>query len=99
MQCKLYVTFKLSVKLSFSLTFLSNPLPFMVCSYYQIPRLVQRRIKMVGLELCESVHTVQRQKSTQIPIGFCTHFIGICVGLCLGVVQCECTIRVHLYWG
>ena len=35
----------------------------------------------------------------QISIGFCTHFIGICIGLSLGVGQCECnnneTTRKH----
>ena len=44
------------------------------------------------MELCGSVHIIQRQTPTQITTGFSTHFIGICVGLGLGVGQCECTI-------
>ena len=35
------------------------------------------------IELCGSVHTAQRQTPTPNPIGFCTDFIGICVGFCL----------------
>ena len=33
---------------------------------------------MACLELCEGFYTTQRQIPTQIPIGFCTHFIGLC---------------------
>ena len=41
---------------------------------------------------CGGVYNVQRQIPTEIPIGLCTHFIGICLGL--GVGQCECTIII-----
>ena len=63
----------------------------MVCS----PRPIQGLIKLAGTEVCEGVHTAQRQIPTQsyVPIELCTHFSDICVGLCLGVEQCECTIR------
>ena len=60
----------------------------MVCSHSPTPRLT----KVGCTELCGSVHTAQRQTSTQIPMGFSTHFISTCVGLALGVGQCKCTI-------
>ena len=37
------------------------------------------------------VHTAQRQKTTQIPIGFCVPVLSFCLGL--GLWQCEWTIR------
>ena len=43
-------------------------------------------------ELTGSVHTAQRQVPTQIPTGFCTHFIGL--SLCIGYFQCQPTIRL-----
>ena len=42
-------------------------------------------------EICGGVRTAQRQTPTQSPIGFCSHFIAISVGL--NVMQCECTIK------
>ena len=36
----------------------------------------------------KSVYTAQRQKPVQIPSGFYTHFIGVCIGLSLGVRKC-----------
>ena len=39
------------------------------------------------------VHTAQRPTPTQVPVGFCTDFINISVGLCFGVWQCERTIK------
>ena len=32
---------------------------------------------MPRVEFCGGVHTAQKQRSMQISIGFCTHFIGI----------------------
>ena len=61
---------------------------FMVCSHCPIPRLMQRPIKMTCIALCKGFHTAQGQTPTQIPIGFCTHFIR----MCFGVGQCELTI-------
>ena len=54
--------------------------------------------KMVCVELCVcgvgvGVHTAQRPTPTQVPVGFCTDFINISVGLCFGVWQCERTIK------
>ena len=45
---------------------------------------------MAFIELCEGVHTAQRQRPMQISIGFCTRFIGISLGL--GAGQCKLTI-------
>ena len=45
---------------------------------------------MACIELCGGVHTAQRQRLTQISIGFCTHFIGIG----LGVGQCKLTTKL-----
>ena len=39
------------------------------------------------------IHTAQRLTPTQVPVGFCTDFINNSVGLCLGVCQCERTIK------
>ena len=49
-------------------------------------------IKTTCIDLYAGVHAVPRPTLTQIFIGFSTHFIGICVGLGLGVGQCECTV-------
>ena len=38
---------------------------------------------------------LQRQTPTQIPIRFGVHFVGVCVGLCLVVGQCKCTINAE----
>ena len=39
------------------------------------------------------VHTAQRLTPTRVPVGFCTDFIDICVGLDFGVWQSERTIK------
>ena len=54
-------------------------------------RLIQKLIIMACVGSCRSVHATKKQTPI-IPIGFCTHFIGICNGLHLGVGQCERTI-------
>ena len=54
-------------------------------------RLILKLIKMACVGSCRSVHATKKQIPT-ISIGFCTHFIGICNGLHLGVGQCERTI-------
>ena len=46
--------------------------------------LVQRQIKMGCIELCECVHTAQRQIALQIPIGFCANLL-VWVSVCVGV--------------
>ena len=43
--------------------------------------------KMAFRELCGGLHTAQRQRVMKISTGFCTHSIGICIGL--GVGWCE----------
>ena len=57
---------------------------------HQTPRQRLRPTKITWIELYGDVHTAQRQSPTQISIGFCTYFIGICIGL--GVGQYEWTI-------
>ena len=49
------------------------------------------------IELCVGFNTAQRQTSTQIPIEFCANFRHLvsCLGLSVGVGQCERTIS-HL---
>ena len=44
-------------------------------------------------ELCESVHSAQRQIPTQIPIGFYSHLVGLglCLYVCVGDLQCNVT--------
>ena len=55
----------------------------MVCSHSSTPRpknglyRIMLPKKMGCTELCGGVHTAQRQTPTQIPNGFCTHFIGL----------------------
>ena len=44
---------------------------------------------MACMELCGSVHTAQREIPTKIPVGFCTHFIGLGVCFCIGHYQCK----------
>ena len=46
--------------------------------------------KMACTVMCGGLHTAQIQTPIQILIGFCTHFIGICVSLCLDVA-----VRMH----
>ena len=41
--------------------------------------------KMACIELCGAVYTAHRQRAMQISIGFCTHFIPICLGFALGI--------------
>ena len=70
-----------SVKLAQS----RNPLTvhlLMVCSHCPTPRTK----KMAYIELSGGV-ILLRDRTIQISIGFCTHSIGICIGL--GVGQCE----------
>ena len=45
--------------------------------------------------ICRALHTALRQKTTQIPIEFCTLVIGLGISLVLGVAQCEYTIRAR----
>ena len=52
----------------------------------------EQTLSMACMELC--VHTALRQTITEIPTGLYAHFIRICVGLCLSVGQCECSITV-----
>ena len=65
----------------------------MECLHWKRPR--QRPIKIACIELCGAVYTAQRKRAMHISIGFCTHFIGICLGLRtavavgVGVGQCE----------
>ena len=49
---------------------------------------------MAYTELCGGVHTPQRQRPMQIPVGFCTHFIGTRVDHGLGLCQCERTVTM-----
>ena len=44
--------------------------------------------------LCRNVHTASRQRTTLIPIGYCSHLIGLCVGNCIGLGQSGDTIIV-----
>ena len=60
-----------------------------MCLHWQTPRERQIPIKKACVELFGSVHTTQRQRPMQSSIGFCAHFIGICIGLGLDVGQCE----------
>ena len=55
------------------------------------PRQRKRPIKMTCTKLCEGVHTAQGQRTTQISIGFCTHFSGFCISLGLGPRKCKLT--------
>ena len=50
---------------------------------------IQISIKIACIELCGSVHTAQRQIPRQIPIGSCTHLIGLnlCLRLCISLCQ------------
>ena len=36
---------------------------------------------MACIEFCGGVHTAEIQRAMRISLGFCTHFIGICMGL------------------
>ena len=45
-----------------------------------------------SMELCEGVHTAQRQTTTQIPIEFCILVIGLSLGLSLSHCQSDYTI-------
>ena len=51
------------------------------------------RKEIACTELCGSVYIAQREIQTQIPIGFCTHFIGLCI--CIGHCPCKHTITVE----
>ena len=53
---------------------------------------------MAYTELCGGVHTPQRQRPMQIPVGFCTHFIGTRVDHGLGLCQCETTSDLKDYY-
>ena len=44
------------------------------------------------LILCRGIHTASRPAPTLIFIGHCTHFIRL--GLCVGLRQCICTVRL-----
>ena len=46
---------------------------------------------MGGVELCGGVYTALRQTSSQIAIGYCSDCIGLGLGVCVGVWQCEHT--------
>ena len=52
--------------------------------------------KKTCIELCEGVHTAQRQTSPQIHIGHCSDCIGLGLGVGVGVRQCERTMGVDL---
>ena len=49
------------------------------------PTSIQIAIKIACMELCRSVHTAQRQITTQIAMVFCTHFIVLCLYRSLSV--------------
>ena len=59
--------------------------------HFPIPRPIPK--KMSCVEMCGGVHTAQRHLSTQIPIDVCILEIGLCLGVCLGIGRCECTIN------
>ena len=44
----------------------------------------RQRPTIVSVELCGGVHTTQRQRHSANFHWFCTHFIGICIGLGVG---------------
>ena len=64
----------------------------MVCLHWNTRRQKQRPIKIACVELCGSVDT--SEIDTLITTGFCTYFIGICLGLAVG--HCERTIVIFL---
>ena len=47
--------------------------------------------------ICRALHTAPRQMTTQILIEFCILIIGLGIGLILGVVQCEYTIKTSIF--
>ena len=53
---------------------------------------IQISIKIACIELCGSVHTPRRQIPRQIPIGSCTHFLGLNLCLCISLCQYKHTI-------
>ena len=55
------------------------------CSHCLTPRPKQRLIEMACVKSFGGVHTAMTQK--QIPIGFWTPFIGVCVCLDLGIAE------------
>ena len=55
---------------------------------------ITRMIIMGSTIICRALNTAPRQIPTRIPIEFCTLAIGLCIGLILGVAQCEYTINV-----
>ena len=58
----------------------------MVCLHCRTPKQRPINTNWLGEKLC-GVHAAQRPRLMQIPIGFYTHFIGICIGLCVGPVN------------
>ena len=69
-----------------------NTVRIMVCLYLPTSKRTLRPIKMSCKGLYGSVQIEQRQMTTEVPIGFCVLVLGICLGLGIGVWQCEWTI-------
>ena len=71
----------------------------MVCSHCPTPRPIKRVIKMGYVGLCGSVHTAQRETSTQIPIWICANLsvsVSVLVSVSVSVSGSVKMIEKHL---